>query len=934
MKLGELLVEEQLITPEQLEEALSEQRKRGGVLGTVLVRLGFVPEDSIAAALARKFGIPSVDLAETDPEPVAAARTFSRLPRTRAARLRCCPLRLEDRTLTLAMADPTNVSVLDEVRARTGFVVEPVFASAESILEALRSLGPRSRPRFPSRPRFRDRVDLLSGTDISTLTFPTIGPATHPSERSPEARLADAVVVDSARAGATAVHVELYWGFFRIRYRVEGSLRVVFQQITSNDAELHPFAVIDRILLASALELNAAKPQSGSLLARFESGGAEREVDFDVEFLTSAYVARLVLRKTAERGDVSEPVVPETEAQRNAALLAAARTGDARLARALLRAGATVDASERGESPVLAACQRGHAEVVDVLLNAGADAGVRSHGFDSLMLASFAGHSSVVKRLLSLPEFDERSRSLALSLAAREGHIEVLVDLLGRGIADVESALCWASGRDRAEAVRLLLAASKPSTDDFDCSLCHAAYTGGLETATALLAATPATMSLGCFVSAAIRGARDSRTPGSYAGHLRVPNGHAAVARKILRVWSSRSPIGEGFLVRSLSRATSAGNPELVRVLLEAGANPNLESDGVLPPLSAAIERNDEAVFELLLDAGAEVTGDSLELLGVPDRSRLFSLLSARSPIRCRPKDVLPALAWARESAHADFVFGLDPGEVDRQIIEEARSAAERVERALDLSGYGLPRLPDELFELDSFEEIDLSRNELHEIPPAIGKLQKLRSLTLSGNPLEALPVELGFLDRLQSLHVRNARFDALPDCVLALSGLECLDVAGNRLTSLPEGLSRSTGLRTLLLGKNPLETLPEVVLRMSGLERLDLSGTRLSEVPEAIGALGKLVCLDLSRNRLRRIPVAVFELPKLETVELRGNVGLAIPESLYRETTRLDFRGIPSYVVSDRLFDLLGLELLEYLQETLSEEPEAHRRGPSRRRL
>ena len=111
-RLGELLVSEGLVSPEELQEALEFQKERGGLLGTALVRLGSVTEDGIRGALARKYGIAVVDLAAMASDPEA----LTRLPREKAAAYGAFPVALEGRRLTVAISDPTDVRVLDDLR--------------------------------------------------------------------------------------------------------------------------------------------------------------------------------------------------------------------------------------------------------------------------------------------------------------------------------------------------------------------------------------------------------------------------------------------------------------------------------------------------------------------------------------------------------------------------------------------------------------------------------------------------------------------------------------------------------------------------------------------------------------------------------------------------------------------------------------------------
>src|ERR687891_2004440 len=132
-KLGEILVRENLISPQHLREALDYQREHGGRLGFNLVKLGLISDDMITAVLSRQYGIPSVnlDLFKID-EPVLRL-----IPQEVAQKYSVVPLSRVGATLTLAMVDPTNVFAMDDIKFMTGLNIEPVVVSEASVQEAI-----------------------------------------------------------------------------------------------------------------------------------------------------------------------------------------------------------------------------------------------------------------------------------------------------------------------------------------------------------------------------------------------------------------------------------------------------------------------------------------------------------------------------------------------------------------------------------------------------------------------------------------------------------------------------------------------------------------------------------------------------------------------------------------------------------------------------
>src|SRR5690606_28752551 len=122
VRLGELLLREKRITPVQLQEALNHQRQHGGRLSTSLVSLGILTEDDITTVVSRHCGVPAINLREFDLDPAIVRR----VPAESATKYNVLPVGRSGTTLTLAMADPTNVFAMDDVKFMTGLHVEPV----------------------------------------------------------------------------------------------------------------------------------------------------------------------------------------------------------------------------------------------------------------------------------------------------------------------------------------------------------------------------------------------------------------------------------------------------------------------------------------------------------------------------------------------------------------------------------------------------------------------------------------------------------------------------------------------------------------------------------------------------------------------------------------------------------------------------------------
>ena len=141
VRIGELLLKEKLISPEQLQQALSQQKSNGGKLGYNLVKMGFVKDEQITALLSKQYGVPSINLAQFKIDP-----TIVKLVPTETARkYQIIPLSRSGSTLTIAMTDPTNVFAMDDIKFMTGYTVEPVVASEVAITDAIEKYYPGAK---------------------------------------------------------------------------------------------------------------------------------------------------------------------------------------------------------------------------------------------------------------------------------------------------------------------------------------------------------------------------------------------------------------------------------------------------------------------------------------------------------------------------------------------------------------------------------------------------------------------------------------------------------------------------------------------------------------------------------------------------------------------------------------------------------------------
>src|SRR3954465_14707292 len=133
VRIGELLLKEKRITPEQLQEPLNYQRQNGGKLGFNLIKLGYVKDEEITALLSKQYGVPPIALTPFEIHPAVVKL----VPAETAQKYQIVPLSRAGATLTIAMTDPTNVFAMDDIKSMTGYNVEPVVASETAVIEAI-----------------------------------------------------------------------------------------------------------------------------------------------------------------------------------------------------------------------------------------------------------------------------------------------------------------------------------------------------------------------------------------------------------------------------------------------------------------------------------------------------------------------------------------------------------------------------------------------------------------------------------------------------------------------------------------------------------------------------------------------------------------------------------------------------------------------------
>ena len=290
-RLGEILVKENLISQEQLQQAIEQQKDQGGRLGAALVKLGFISDDEITGVLSRQYGVPAINLSyyEVDPGVVKL------VPQETAVRYQVVPLSRVGSTLTIAMVDPTNVFAMDDIKFMTGLNVEPVVASETSIQDAITKFYGVSEA---SPEQDLDKVMAELGGGIGDVEVAeeesetSIAELEHAAEEAPVIKLVNLVLSEALTRGASDIHIEPYEKEYRIRFRIDGVLHTIM-----NPPLKLKDAVTSRVKIMSKLDISEKRlPQDGRIMLKLSKDGKKKELDFRVSTLPTLFGEKIVLR--------------------------------------------------------------------------------------------------------------------------------------------------------------------------------------------------------------------------------------------------------------------------------------------------------------------------------------------------------------------------------------------------------------------------------------------------------------------------------------------------------------------------------------------------------------------------------------------------------------------------------------------------------------
>jgi type IV pilus assembly protein PilB len=289
VRLGELLTKASLITQDQLKEALRVQKETGGKLGETLIKLGFVSEEDITECLSQQFGVPSINLQHFEID----ASVIKLIPGDVARKYNILPVNKTGATITIAMADPTNVFAMDDIKFMTGYNVEPVVASELGIKAAIDNYyGTTSSLELK---KVMEDLQTQETADLEVLEEDEeldVNALADSAEEAPVVKLCNLILTDAIKRGASDIHIEPYEKEYRVRFRIDG----ILYEIMNPPLKLKD-AITSRMKILAKLDISEKRlPQDGRIKLKIKLEDKNKELDFRVSVLPTLFGEKIVMR--------------------------------------------------------------------------------------------------------------------------------------------------------------------------------------------------------------------------------------------------------------------------------------------------------------------------------------------------------------------------------------------------------------------------------------------------------------------------------------------------------------------------------------------------------------------------------------------------------------------------------------------------------------
>jgi type IV pilus assembly protein PilB len=288
LKLGELLIKEGLLSQADLEKAVNAQKQEGGRLGEVIVKLGIVKEEEIVRILGKQLGIPYFTLGTGMLKPTTGQKLENYIPHEFAIKNFVLPLSRTFKSITVAMSDPLDLLLLDNLRKLTGCDINPVIASKGDIIKAIDEFyGKASMLKDAVMASYSEEAHVPKVVEQIESEL-SLDKMIARAEEAPVVKLVDLIIRQAINERASDIHIEPFKDRLNLRYRIDGKL----YEIPPPAKHLH-MAIISRIKILAKLDIAEKRlPQDGAILVKID----ERPIDLRVSTVPTIYGEKVVLR--------------------------------------------------------------------------------------------------------------------------------------------------------------------------------------------------------------------------------------------------------------------------------------------------------------------------------------------------------------------------------------------------------------------------------------------------------------------------------------------------------------------------------------------------------------------------------------------------------------------------------------------------------------
>ena len=281
-RLGEMLVKRSLITAAQLEAAASHHRRHGGPFAAALVRLGVISEDDLMTCLHREYRLPVVDPLSAEPTP----EVLRLVPHEIARKHELLPIAVSGSSLTVAVADPSNLAGLNEVKFITGCDIKVVLAAPRALEKSIQK-------HYNASAKAYEEVFARLEVDKPDPNQVELDQLQRASEEAPVVKLVSTLMSDAIEKRASDIHIEAYETRLRVRFRIDGVLHEIMEPPSRLKA-----AIVSRIKVMASLDIAERRlPQDGVIKMKSSDG---KEINFRVSVLPTAFGEKVVLRLLAK----------------------------------------------------------------------------------------------------------------------------------------------------------------------------------------------------------------------------------------------------------------------------------------------------------------------------------------------------------------------------------------------------------------------------------------------------------------------------------------------------------------------------------------------------------------------------------------------------------------------------------------------------------